>query len=525
MSPASVPLQAFRFARGLRSFLRNPVSLEEAQSSVERWWRTRDERFLAMVDDLVWAAPDSPYRSLLQHAGLESGDLRVLVADEGLEGALEHLCRVGVYVAYEEYLGKQPAVRGSRTFHFSPPDFANPRLRPDYMATSGGTRTGGTPAGSSFADRRERVATAIFSLGMHGVMGVPGATWMPALPGSSGIGGVLIGAAAGRPPERWMSPVDPGARLIPARKRAANWLFPALARVYGTRIPRPRYVPTSDPSTVLAWCQDALSRSERATLSAYPSSAVALAQLAVEEGVDLTGLQIRTGGEPLTPARRKVIESSGADTSQYYALSPAGSVAMDCPRCEEDEMHVMEQGYAVITRRRTRPDGVEVDAILCTTLALTAGQVLLNTENDDYAQIWQADPCDCPFGAIGMRRKIRGIRGISKVVAGGVSVDGELLQHLIDSVLPQEVGGGPSDYQFAEAGADGRAELVLRIAPRLGPIDEAEVLAAVERALNRDELGFLATAVWSPAGAMRVVREAPHVARSGKVLPFEPLPA
>jgi hypothetical protein len=218
-----------------------------------------------------------------------------------------------------------------------------------------------------------------------------------------------------------------------------------------------------------------------------------------------------------------VLESSGAESNQIYAISQIGWIGMDCPRCEEDEMHVQEQGHALITRRRARHDGVEVDAVLCTTLARTAGQVMLNTENDDYAEIWEADTCDCAFGAIGMRRKIRSIRGISKVVAGGVSVDGELLQHVIDSVLPREVGGGPTDYQFAEGGGEGVGELVLRVAPRVGAIDEREVLAVLQRALSRDELGTLATAVWSPAGSVRVVREIPRAARSGKVLPFEPL--
>ncbi len=322
-----------------------------------------------------------------------------------------------------------------------------------------------------------------------------------------------------------MSPIDPRAHQIPARKRAANWIVPTLARAYGGRIPRPRYVPTSDPATVLAWCKDALDRRGRALLHAYPSSAVALAHLAVEEGVHLGGLIARCAGEPLTPARRTVVESSGATAFQVYAVSPVGGVAFACPTCAGDEMHVMEQSVAVVTRRRSRPDGLDVDALLCTTLNTTSGQVLLNLENDDYAVIGDGGPCDCALGRIGMRRKLRGIRGISKVVAGGVTVDGELLQHLVDAVLPQRFGGSPSDYQFAEGGADDRAQLVLRVAPRLGSRDVGEVLSVVEHELRRDELGLLATSVWSPAGALRVVREVPHVARSGKVLPFEPLPA
>ncbi len=176
--------------------------MEEARTSIERWWVERDGRFLAMVDELVWSAPASPYLALLQHAGVEPEDLKALVAEGGVEGALERLRDSGVYVAYEEYLGKEPAVRGSRTFHFAPPDFANPRLVPDYMATSGGTRSGGTATGSSFADRRAKAMTFIFCLQMFDALTVPAASWMPALPASSGLGGVLMSAAGGQMTER-----------------------------------------------------------------------------------------------------------------------------------------------------------------------------------------------------------------------------------------------------------------------------------------------------------------------------------
>lgn len=187
-------------------------------------------------------------------------------------------------------------------------------------------------------------------------------------------------------------------------------------------------------------------------------------------------------------------------------------------------MHLHDHAFGSITRRRPRADGVMVDAFLWTSLAPTSGQVLLNMENDDYGVLVPPGrDCDGPFDVLGLRRKVSGVRGISKVVAGGVTVDGELLVQLVDELLPTRFGGAPSDYQFAEAGADGMARLELRVSDRLPGIVEAEVLQAVHAALRGDELGLLATSVWSPSEAVRLVREQPRVARSGKILAFEPL--
>lgn len=520
----NVVSQSLRFARGLRTFLKAPISIEHGRAAILDGVANRDAALLALLDRSVWPFPANPYRQLLDNAGIEAGDVRALVAEHGLEGTLECLRDEGVYVAYEEYLGLEPAVRGSASFQLDPSQFANPHVRPDFTQTSGGTRSGGTASGSSFAERVHKAADLLVTYEAYGVLRAPGCVWMPALPSSAGIGGVLNRAAAGMPAERWLSPIDPRAAGIPLRKQAANWLLPPLARLYGARVPRARYTPTSDPGPVLEWCREALSRGGGAVLHAYPSSAVAVSQAAVERGISLEGLFIRCGGEPLTPARRMAVEASGATACQFYAFTPAGTVATACPRCEGDEMHLSVHAFGLVTRPRTRTDGVVVDAFLWTNLRPTAGQLLLNTENDDYGTL--VDPgqrCDGPFDELGLPRKVRAVRGMSKVVAGGVTVDGEVLVHIVDAELPRRFGGAPTDYQFAEAGGDGVARLELRVSPRLAAIDEGAVVQAIEEVLNRDELGLLATSVWSPRGSISVVRTEPVAARSGKTLAFEPL--
>ena len=112
---------------------------------------------------------------------------------------------------------------------------------------------------------------------------------------------------------------------------------------------------------------------------------------------------------------------------------------------------------------------------------------------------------------------------MSKVVAAGVTVPGEVFEQLVDRVLPQQLGGTPMDYQFVEHDDGGRGSVALRIAPGVGEVDERAALAIIVEELRREEMGKLAAEVWEPAGSVSIKRESPVAAKSGKTLPFEPL--
>jgi hypothetical protein len=226
----------------------------------------------------------------------------------------------------------------------------------------------------------------------------------------------------------------------------------------------------------------------------------------------------------LTPARREIVERAGARPVNTYAFSPLGGGGVSCPACAGDDMHVRGHRAALTTRRRARPDGVEVDALLWTNLAIEHGQVWLNVENDDYATLTvDEEPCACLMGQLGARQRLRGVRGISKVVAGGVTVPGEVFERLVDQVLPARFGSGPIDYQFSEQEKGGQPLVLLRIAPRVGPVDEPAVIRTVVAALTETEPGRMALDVWSPTNALCIERIDPVAARSGKLMAFEPL--
>ena len=98
----------------LPSFLRHPVTLEEARTTLRRRLENREADFLSLVKRAIYQNPGSPYRQLLDHAGCEYGDLEKLVRHNGLEGTLRILLRQGVYLMIDEFKGRRAVVRGRK---------------------------------------------------------------------------------------------------------------------------------------------------------------------------------------------------------------------------------------------------------------------------------------------------------------------------------------------------------------------------------------------------------------------------
>jgi len=112
ISLADVTIGA-RFFCKLPSFLRHPLTLEQARATLRRRFEQREADFLAIARLGIYQRARSPYRQLLQLAGCEYGDLERLVSQDGVEGALLTLFRHGVYLTVDEFKGRRPAVRGS----------------------------------------------------------------------------------------------------------------------------------------------------------------------------------------------------------------------------------------------------------------------------------------------------------------------------------------------------------------------------------------------------------------------------
>jgi hypothetical protein len=101
---------------------------------------------------------------------------------------------------------------------------------------------------------------------------------------------------------------------------------------------------------------------------------------------------------------------------------------------------------------------------------------------------------------------------------------GSEIHTLVEEVLPSRFGGVPTDYQFVEAERDGLTRLELRVSPRLGPLDAAQVRDAVLGHLAAPGApGEMMSEVLRLAETLQVERGDPHVTEAGKTLVLQPL--
>ena len=513
-------------ARGLRRLVREPITLDEARAVIVDEIARRPERFLTSLDRLVWPFPDSPTRRLLDAAGAEPHDVRQMVDELGLVGALDRLRDLGVYVSHEEYHGRVEVRRGSTSFSVGPPDFFNPVVPADYMGATGGSSGSGTPMELSFAWQRRQGLQRPVQLEMAGVRGCAGSVWLPVFPSAAGFGAVMKNAVGGNRPERWFSQVPTDLEGIAAHKQSANRYLPALNALARTGLPSPEHVPSNAPEPVVRWMLDAVARTGGAAVTGYASSMTAAARWALDHDLDLTGVVVFPSSEPVTEGKKALMRAAGLRPTPMYAFVPEGTVALQCPHCEGEEYHVWDQDVAVTTRRRSRGDGTDVDALLWTSLAEEAPRVMVNVENDDYGSVRHDVDCSCALAELGMRTFVADIRGMSKVVSAGISLDGEVFDHLAEVLLPQRLGGAAGDYQFVEKESDaGMTVVALRVHPRVGDVDAAAARSVLEGGLAGTDNGALAASVWAAQGGLEVERAAPLVTAAGKILSFDRLRA
>src|SRR5262249_30226590 len=125
-----VPLQDMtvgaRLLRHLPPYLRRRIGVDEARATMASRLKSRNDDFLSLVRGAIYENPETPYQQLLKLAGCEYGDLERLVRKDGVEGALSHLYRSGVYLTIDEYKGRRPTIRGSATLSVEPSQLRNP---------------------------------------------------------------------------------------------------------------------------------------------------------------------------------------------------------------------------------------------------------------------------------------------------------------------------------------------------------------------------------------------------------------
>jgi phenylacetate-coenzyme A ligase PaaK-like adenylate-forming protein len=222
------------------------------------------------------------------------------------------------------------------------------------------------------------------------------------------------------------------------------------------------------------------------------------------------------GGESLTAERAALIREVGAAVSTTYGLSEAGSVAVGCIEpAAPDDMHVLLNRVALV--QTPRSSGGE-KTLLLTALSPHAPKILLNVETGDTGVLAER-PCGCSFGRIGFTTHLSNVTSYEKLTAEGVTFLASDVSAIVEQLLPAAFGGGPTDYQFVrEITVDGLARLRLRVSPRLGIMDETQVLAVVRKELQRRSPQ--SARVWNDARVIQIERAEPLPTVMGKLFPL-----
>ncbi len=510
-----------RYALGLGRYLRHPLGPDECREAIGRQLANREESFLAILRRGVYAQSESPYRKLLDEAGIACEDVARLVRLNGLESALKTMYDAGVYVTLDEFKGRQPIRRGRLQLPVKPSDFDNPLLARHYEGRSGGTRGSGTRVIIDFDLLAHEAAYIHHFLQAFDLAHRPIGSWRPVPLVTSGMKLLLRYAKLGRPVEKWFAPN----RL---RFTRDDWRYAvfthytlAAGRLFGAAMPRPEFTPLTDALRVAKWLVAKKAARTPALMDTNASSGVRVCQAAREQGLDIAGTFFRLGGEPYTRAKAEIVAAAGCRAACHYSISEIGIVAMACgDPADLDDMHLLEDKLAAIQIPRTVDRGTTVPALVYTTLLPSCPKLMLNVESGDYATL-ERRPCGCPFGVLGLHHHVRQVRSYEKLCSEGLTFLGTELHRLVEEVLPAHFGGDFTDYQLVETEDDhGLPKVSILVSPRRGPVDEARVLATVLQLLSSYPGGQIMAQQWQEVETLRVLRREPYSTGSAKIMPL-----
>jgi hypothetical protein len=515
-----------RYAVGVPRFLRQPLTPDECRHAIERQLENREHAFLAILQRGVFENARSPYRRLCEHIGIDYGDIARLVCDHGLERTLDQLYDAGVHVSLEESRGHRPLVRGALELPVRPRDFENPLLVKHYEARSGGSRSPGRRAYvdlDTFAQNAtyESLLRSAFALEGH-----PTAIWRATPPAIPGLAAALTNAKLRQPVERWFSQARfPGLRFPKQALMIGYAVYGS--RLWGTPLPVPEHTPPADAVRVARWLAEKTESGTPGRLITTPSSGVRVCLAAREHDLDIRGAFFRFAGEPFTPARAEVVSGAGCRAGCNYYMTEVGQIGVACAApSAPDEVHAVTDGVAVLQRDRQVPGGATVGALLYTTLRPSSPKIMINVESDDYGQLSERG-CGCLLDEVGLSTHLHTIRSYEKLTSEGMNFLGSDVIDLVDQVLPQRFGGAPTDYQLVEQeDEDGLPRVGVVVSPRVGTVDESEILETTLRFLRgRGQPQEMMTDVWQAGGTVRVIRREPYTTGAHKLLPLHLLDA
>jgi len=507
-----------QFFLRLPRYLRHPMTLAEARMSLSNRLRTRDESFLEKVKLDIFGHPESPYFRLFQYAGCEYGDIESGVLKDGIELTLQRLFQAGVYLSIDEFKGRKKVRRGQLELQIGPEMLRAPRASYHLPASSCGSRGAGTPVMIDLAFIRSCAGNAAISLSARGEFDWRKSDWES--PGAGLRFRVIKYAGFSDLPTTSFSQIDPDSSDIASYFKWNLRLMHCASLLAGRPLPRPKFAPLSDPSSIASWLQDTILSGATPHLFTFPGSAVVLSRWAIDNDFDISGSWMTISGEPITRARVATIEAAGCHVIPRYGTMEAGAIGYGCTlRDHPDDLHFISDMHALI---QAGDDGelmgLPSKALLLTSLHPQAPFVMLNLSMGDQADIADRS-CGCPLERLGWTKHIWDIRSFEKLTGESVTFEGTDVIPVLEEILPTRFGGTPADYQLAESElADGAPVLKLLVHPRLGDLDEQavanEFLSALSRRSTSDAMMIRR---WRDAGTLVVERSPPLITKSGKI--------
>jgi hypothetical protein len=512
-----------RFTLGLREFLKEPVTLEQTRLLIRQRLENRENSFLLLMKRAIYENKTSPYLKLLKMAGCEYGHIEEGIKADGIENTLNKLAAKGVYLSNEEFKGKKAVKRSGQVFQFQEKDFDNPLLSGHFEARSSGSRSTGTRTIYDFDHIKANLTTfRIIMLDVYNAFNVPFAIWAPIMPGG-GPPLIISLKKMGITPARWFSPVEKNNFHPTLVNRFGTQYIVHMGRLAGANLPAPEYVSLEDAWKVTDYMAREIKAKGGCCLHSYPSLAVRACRAAKEKGESLEGAVFFCGGEPVTEAKRKEINSTGADVCPIYVFTEGGFLGAGCRKpAVSDDVHFFKDAYSLIQHYRDVPHAaVAVEAFLISTLLSSAPKILLNVESGDWGTITNRK-CGCKFEEWGYTDHICNIRGFDKLTGEGMTFVGTDLVRVIEEILPHRFGGASTDYQMIEEeDINGQTHMSIIVSPHVGNIQENDVISTVLAELSRGkDTNRMMADVWARAGTLQIKRQQPITNNRGKLMPL-----
>jgi hypothetical protein len=509
----------YSFVFGLRRFLEDTITLEEARETIRYRIENREENFLKIVEKGVYEYKRSPYLKLLKLAGFEYSDVKNLVLNEGLESTLKNLKEEGVYISYEESKRNKPIVRQKKTIEIKESDYHNPHTSSYYEGRTGGSRSRGTKIHSNFDFLEQKAVYDSVLNDIYGLQEAPTGIWFHVLPVLSGINRILVNAKIGVETAKWFTPLDPRANIV---HRVNGWILNGMiyeGRLFGYKMPNPEFVHLNNSLIIGRWIESMLKDAGECTFYAMTSQAVRICIEGKDNGLELDGAKFITGSEPITNAKRKVIESVGAIMIPFYVMSECSHIGYGCKNpINVDEVHFFKDSLALIQGKKFSEKS-EAESLFLTNLLSSAPRMMLNMETDDFGII-ELRECDCKFQDLGFTEHIHDIRSFSKLTCEGVTFPGIDLIKVLEEDLPELFGGGPLDYQLIEREEiDGISKVILNVSPNVGEINKKNLKKKFFELINPSMRNTNAL-MWETGETIKVERNPPIQTQSGKILPI-----